>query len=284
MKAIGLCLLSIALVTQLAAREVEEGSFEKTLRVSGPVELDLKTASGGITVRKGSSGSVHVHAFLKAERGWFGSDDVSERLRELERNPPVEQNGNRIRVGYVTGRDLLQGISMRLEIETPLDTRVAARAASGGIRVEGVHGPVECRTASGGIEIHDVAADVRASAASGGLHIERVKGAVFAHAASGGIEAVDVAGEIEAETQSGSMRLEQTVAAPIRARAASGGVEVKLARGSGYDVSATTGSGRITAPAMTVQGSYSRHHVEGKIGGGGPVVSVRAASGSVRID
>jgi DUF4097 and DUF4098 domain-containing protein YvlB len=281
MYATSLIFLSFALASGLAA---QEGSFDKTLVVSGPVNLDIKTASGGITVTQGLAGSVQIHAILRAEHGWFGSDHLEERMKELERHPPVEQNGNHVRVGYVQGRDLLRGISMRLEIRTPSDSQIQARAESGGIRVDGVRGPVECKTESGGIEIRDVAADVRAAAESGGVHIRNIKGSVSARAESGGIEAMEVAGRIDVETQSGSIRLDQTTAAPINARAASGGVTVKLAPASGYDISAETASGRISVPAMLVQGAYSPHHVDGKIGNGGPLVRIRAASGSVRID
>ncbi len=287
MKASTLILFSLTLATGLAAGAAQEGSFDKTLTVSGPVDLDVKTESGGITVTRGSSGSVQIHAILKAEHGWFGSDngsDVEQRMQELEHHPPVEQNGNRVRAGYVQGRDLLKGISMRLEIQTPSDTQLRARAESGGIRVQGVRGPVDCKTESGGIQIHDVAAEVHAMAESGGLHIGNIKGSVFARADSGGIEATEVAGEIDAETQSGSIRIGQTTAAPIRAKAESGGVTVKLAPGSGYDVSAQTESGPIYVPEMTVSSAYSPHHIEGKVRGGGPLVKVHAESGSVRID
>jgi hypothetical protein len=35
---------------------------------------------------------------------------------------------------------------------------------------------------------------------------------------------------------------------------------------------------------MTVNGAYSHHHIEGKIRNGGPLVAIRASSGSVQID
>jgi hypothetical protein len=283
MKAINLICLCIALATQLMA--VEEGSFDRTISISGPVELDVKTASGGITVTHGSPGAVRIHAILKADEGWFSSGDVAERMRELEKNPPVEQNGNRVRLGYLEGgRELLKGISIRFEIQTPPDTRVQASSSSGGIRVDGVHGPVDCKTSSGGIEVHDIAGDVHASSSSGGQHIRNIKGAVFDRSSSGGIEALEVAGALDAEASSGSLRLGQTVAAPIRVRTASGGVTVELARNSGYDLSVATGSGSMTIPEMTVNSSFSRHHIEGKVRSGGPMVSIRTASGSVRID
>jgi hypothetical protein len=283
MKVFNLIFSCIALATPLVA--LEEGSFDKTLSVSGPVEMDVTTSSGGITVTHGSPGLVRIHATLTSDQGWFTSSDAAERIRELERNPPVEQNGNRVRLGYAEGRrELMRGISIRFEIQTPPDTRVRASAASGSVRVDGVNGPVDCKTASGGIEIQNVAADVHASSASGSQHIRNIKGAVVAHSASGGTEALEVAGPIEAEAASGSVRLSQTVAASIRARTASGSVTVELAHTSGYDVTIATGSGHMTVPEMTVNSSFSRHHIEGKVRSGGPEVSVHTASGSVRID
>jgi hypothetical protein len=277
-------LLFISPVGLLTA--AEEGSFEKVLSVSGPVDLDVKTDSGGISVTHGSSGSLRIHAILRADHGWFGSGDsgVEARIRELERNPPVQQNGNHVRVGYVTERGLLKGISMRLEIETPASTQLHAHADSGGIRVEGLQGPVDCKTDSGGIEINDVSATVHAAADSGGIHARNIRGSFFAHVDSGGIEAIGMAGSIEATTDSGAVTLAQTTPAPINAKTDSGGVKVTLAHGAGYDISADNESGHISIPEMTVHSGFSSHHMEGKVGGGGPLVKIQVESGSIRVD
>jgi DUF4097 and DUF4098 domain-containing protein YvlB len=225
-----------------------------------------------------------VHAILKGQQGWFGSDDVASRIRELERNPPVEQTGNRVRIGYVHDRDLLKGVSMRLEIETPADTQVRARADSGGIRLDGVRGPADCKTDSGGIEIRNVGSETRAAADSGSIHLSNIKGPVSAHVDSGGIEAIDVSGSIEAKADSGGIRLVQTSAAPIHASADSGGVHVRLAPGAGYDLSLESESGNISVPEMTIKSGFSKHHVEGKVHNGGPLVSVRVDSGGVTVE
>jgi DUF4097 and DUF4098 domain-containing protein YvlB len=276
-------LLLLSSATGLLAG-AQEGSFERSLTVSGAVNLDIKTDSGGITVRRGSAGTVAVHAILKAENNWFGTGDVEARMRELESHPPVEQIGNQVRIGYVKDDRLLRGISMRLEIETPAGTQVRARADSGGIRVEGVQGPVDCKTDSGGIEISDASANVHAAADSGGIRVTNVQGALFARADSGGIEATGIAGSIDAQADSGRVRVEQTTAAPINAKAESGGVSVRLARGAGYDINADTDSGSISIPEMTVRSAFSRHHIEGKVAGGGPLVRIQADSGSVTIE
>jgi hypothetical protein len=279
----GLALAGIIVTTGVLWGD-EQGSFERTLTVNGPVDLDVATDSGGITVMPGPAGSVRVHATLKAQHGWLDFSDAEAHIRELERNPPVEQTGNRVRIGYVHGRDLLRGVSMRLEIYTPVETQLRARADSGGIHVQGIRGPADCHTDSGGIEVRDVSSEVRANADSGGIHLGHIGGAVTARVDSGGIDAVDIAGGIDAQADSGSIRLAQTKPAPIHAKADSGGITVRLAPGAGYDVSAASESGSISVPEMTVRSDFSRHHVDGKVRGGGPPVNVRVDSGGIRIE
>lgn len=276
--------LALALGAAAVCSAQREGSFDRSLSVSGPVDLDVVTDSGGITVTPGSAGGVHIHAILKAQHGWFESSDVEQHIRELERNPPIEQNGNHIRIGYVHSRDLLKHLSMQLEIQTPRESTVHARADSGGIRVEGVQGPADCHTDSGGIEVRDIGSEVRAAADSGGIRIENVKGSAYARVDSGGIEADGISGPIDAETDSGGIRVEQTSAAPIRAKADSGGVTIRLASNSGYDVNVEAESGHISVRDVTVNGEISKRHIEGKIRGGGPMVNVRVDSGNVSVD
>ncbi len=243
-----------------------EGHFDRTLPVTGTVDLDAATSSGGIVITRGASGTVRIHATLRSNNYPFGLHDAESAIREIERNPPVEQNGNTLRVGYLGDSHLLEGVSIHLDIEVPADTRVNAQASSGGIRVTGVHGLVDVRTHSGGITLSNIDGDVTASANSGG------------------IEANIIAGAINVRTSSGGIHVSQTKAAPVNAQASSGGVAVTLASGAGYNLNADTGSGRITTPEMTVHGSFSRHHIEGKIRGGGPEVTVQASSGSVHVD
>jgi DUF4097 and DUF4098 domain-containing protein YvlB len=285
MRTVAFTVLALSLSGGLAATAEEQGSFDKALSVSGSVRLDVTTDSGGIAVVAGSSGVVRIHAILKAQHDfWGGSGDAMARIRELEQNPPVEQNGNQIRIGYVHRRDLLKGISIRFEIQTPADTRLQAHADSGGIRVTGLLASVDCKTDSGGIEVHDIKSDVRAVADSGGIRIENVAGPVFARVDSGGIIAKEVAGSVDAEADSGGIHIAQTTAAPIRAKTDSGGVSVILAPGAGYDLNIESDSGNISTPETAEDAGFSRHHREGKVRGGGPLVHVQVSSGNVTID
>jgi len=284
MRSVAAMLGALALLAGLGWARQIEGGFERTLAVSGPVDLDVTTDAGGISVKAGTAGSVQIRAILRGQRGRWSASDIERKIRTLEQNPPIEQSGNTIRVGYVSDKDLIRGVSMRFEILTPAETKLRARTDSGGVRVAGIRGPVDSQTDSGGIEASDIASEVRAVCDSGGVRMNNVRGPVFARADSGGIEALNVAGPIDIETDSGGIQVSQTVAAPIRARADSGGATVKLAPGAGYDINVAAGSGRVTVPAITVRGTLTRHRVEGKIGGGGPLVDIRVDSGSVRIE
>jgi Putative adhesin len=282
MKLIGLTLASFLAAGPTFA---QEGKFERTLKVSGTVDLDLMTDSGGIVVTPGPPGSVHIRAILKGQLGWMfgGSADIESRIRRLEQNPPIHQTGNTIQVGHVA-RNELRGISMRLEIITPPDAKLRARADSGGIRVDGIKGPVDCHTDSGGVEARNIGSEVRAGADSGGIHIRNVQGPVYARADSGGIEALDVAGAIDAQTDSGGINVAQTKPDIIHAKADSGGAHVRLASNAGYDVRASSDSGHVSVAEVVVRGTISKHRTEGKVRGGGPLVDVHAGSGTVTVE
>ncbi len=262
----------------------QERTFDRTLNVNGPVNLDLTTDSGGIEVTHGASGTVHIRGYLRASHSWFAAGDVESRMRQLEQNPPIQQSGNTIRAGYAGDKGLLKGISLRLVITAPAETQVRARVDSGGIHVEGVRGPVDCKADSGGIEANDIDADVHVETDSGGIHIRNVRGPVYARADSGGIDANDIRGSIDVATDSGGIHLSHTAPAPVRARADSGGATLRLAHNAGYDIRIHSESGRISVADLTVHGTISEHRAEGTLRGGGPRVDIDVDSGNVDIE
>jgi len=259
-----------------------EGTFERTLTVTGPVSLDVSANSGVIRVVRGEAGSVRIRGVLRARSSFFMWGDMSGRMRRIEANPPIEQDGNAIGIGDVTDRWLLRGINMLVEITTPADTEIRALADSGDIRIEGINGPVECETDSGEINIASIGSEVRATSDSGGIHIHLVKGPVDLRTDSGHIEALEIEGTIDANADSGNIRLWQTVVAPVCAKADSGSIRVKLASTGGYSIRARTDNGRVEVPVMTRQ-RLSRHELEGDVRGGGSVVDVETDSGDIEV-
>ena len=48
--------------------------------------------------------------------------------------------------------------------------------------------------------------------------------------------------------------------------------------------SVTVSSFSELARLLTVHSGFSSHHMEGKVGGGGPLVKIQVESGSIRVD
>ena len=92
--------LVFILASSLASFASVIGTFDRSFQVNGPVDLEVLTRSGDVTVRNGSTGTVSIHAKIHSSNSWFGGDHKAE-VQELQNNPPVRQNGNSIRIDYV---------------------------------------------------------------------------------------------------------------------------------------------------------------------------------------
>jgi DUF4097 and DUF4098 domain-containing protein YvlB len=262
-----LAVIAIAGLLPLAAPAYEaQGSFERTLTVSGAVDLEIETGSGRIEVRNGDVASVVIRGTIHA-RGGSGMS-AEEKVRAIESNPPIRQNGSSIRVGGLDDWALRRNVSIGYEIIAPAETRLRAQTGSGHMTIRGLRGRVNATTGSGQIELEELA------------------GAVEAHTGSGGIRGSRLAGAIIADTGSGGVQLEQTSTANVEAHTGSGGVTIRVPAQAAFDLRAHTGSGSITVDhPMTVSGTIGRHDLEAKVrGGGSTLIDLRTGSGSIRIE
>lgn len=316
--------LTLALVTVLwfsvtPAQAAARGSFQRTLTVTGPVDLDVNTGSGDIDVRSGATSSIQITGRIKVS-GW--SDNGEEKVRKLEQNPPIQQNGNSIRVGYITDPELRRNISIDYQIVVPQDTSLSSQTGSGDQNIDGIKGPLQAQSGSGDMHISAIGSRVEAHTGSGDLQMNDVKGDVRARAGSGNIQGDGVAGAFDAETGSGDVSLRQTATGEVRVRTGSGGVDLRGVRGmlnadtgsgdvtiegtpggewklsagsgtiklqlpsqAGFDLDASTSSGSISLNhAVSVSGNISRHSVHGKAGSGGSLIEIRTGSGDIEID
>ncbi len=131
--AVAACLAAVLVMPAYAA---VEGSFQRTLNVSGAVDLDVNTGSGSITVRTGSSDKVEIKGQIRATE-WFSSS-ARDRVQRIEQNPPIQQSGNSIRIGHIEDPDLRRNISISYEIVVPPDTELKSQTGSGTQTVVGI--------------------------------------------------------------------------------------------------------------------------------------------------
>lgn len=262
-----------------------EGSFDRTLNVTGPVDLDVQTGSGRIEVHAGGSSTVLIRGIIKVRDGFFGSSSASERVHAIETHPPIQQNGNIIRIGHMDDPELRRGVSIEYELTVPAATKLRANTGSGSVVADGIHGPVNAETGSGSVTISKIGDEVRAHTGSGRMELDSIQGSVDAHTGSGSIRGSRISGRIVADTGSGGVNVEQTGSGDVRAHTGSGGVTVHTATEAGFELRAHTGSGSITVDRpMTVRGTIGKHELMAKVGGGGStIVDVSTGSGSIRI-
>jgi Uncharacterized conserved protein len=303
-----------------SAHAFAQGSFERTLKVSGTVNLSVETGSGSIEIRSGSSDQIHVVGHIRSNGNWFGPPS-EEKIRRIEANPPIQQSGSDVRIGHVEDPELRRNISISFEITVPADARVRSRSGSGSQTIDGTHGTLDVDTGSGDVKVRNIGSTVRANTGSGSIEADHIEGNMRAKTGSGSIRATGIAGGLEAETGSGDIRLEQTASGAVRAETGSGSIELKGVRGSldaktgsggieadgdptgawmvhtgsgevrlrfpsdaAFDLDAETSSGSVSVNhPITVSGSIGKKEVRGKVRGGGVPVEIRTGSGSVEI-
>src|SRR6202162_3447042 len=141
--------LVLSLAAAMAARPAlasDDGHFDRTLTVTGAVDLDVQTGSGEITVRTGDSSKVEIHAKIHGS-GW---GDVEQHIHEIENNPPIEQSGNTIRIGHIENHEWKRNISISYELIVPTQTKLRSESGSGDQRADGISGPADMNSGSGG--------------------------------------------------------------------------------------------------------------------------------------
>jgi DUF4097 and DUF4098 domain-containing protein YvlB len=272
--------LGLAASTALAS----EYPFERTLTVSGQVQLSVSTGSGNIHLTRGAGNQVHIFGKVKTNwgSGWGSWGGSEEKAKEIAANPPIEQTGNIVRIGG--HHENLHNISIDYEIQAPENTLLEAGTGSGDITVEGVGEKAKLSTGSGNIHATGLHGGFSAETGSGDIYVEETgEGDVKAHTGSGNMELRNLHGGLRADTGSGNINVGGMPTADWKLETGSGNVE--LWPGTiGITINAETGSGSIHSDReILMQGELNRHHVVGKLNGGGPTVRIETGSGDVHI-
>jgi hypothetical protein len=254
-----------------------EATFERNLQVNGTVELTVATGSGYIHLSHGAGNQIHV--FGRVKSGWGGND---EQVRQIAANPPIEQTGNIVRIG--ARHQNYHNISIDYEIQAPADAYLNASSGSGEVTDDGIGQNAKLSTGSGSIHATGVRGSFSLETGSGNIYADQTgDGEVKAETGSGSIELHNVHGGLHAQTGSGSIKVGGTPSAPWKLDTGSGSVDLSTGNAR-LTLDAESGSGSIhTDQEMTTQGTADRHHIVGKIKGGGPTVRVETGSGSIRV-
>jgi DUF4097 and DUF4098 domain-containing protein YvlB len=223
------------------AGPLASASFDRTLAVNGPVLLEVTNDSGATNISTGAIGEVQIRAEVHIHAlPW---ENAGQRTADLARNPPIEQNGNVIRIGSDSERLRLAEVDYTVVV--PVETALHARIGSGTLTVSGIRGPATLASGSGDIAARDIGDDAEVTTGSGDIQLSDLKGDARVSTGSGDVKLTDVAGAARLSTGSGDILIERAGGA-VTAKTGSGDVQIKGVSG---DLRISTSSGDISIAA-----------------------------------
>jgi len=284
-----------------------EARFEKEMEVRVPLRLEVATGSGDISVQRGEDGKLRVTSEFQVRAD--SQEEAEELARRIREDPPIETEGDLVRVGGLSRYDLgtWPGSSLAVfdfSISAPFDTEVRVKSGSGDEEVRRLKGPVMAKAGSGDIWVQDIEEHVEIDTGSGDSAIARVRASVSADMGSGDLELGEIGGEISVRIGSGDTQLRR-LGGSMHIAAGSGdislrssvpdGVEWVLEAGSGDVALLLPSDSRFNLSARSVTGEIETgfglrsskgigKRVEGKVGENPTSsITIKTAHGDIKI-
>jgi DUF4097 and DUF4098 domain-containing protein YvlB len=281
MPMLALCALAAFGITPLGltplGAEAAEQSFTKTIKLQGQLDLTIVSGAGTIQISQGPAGLLSITGHVKAN-DWHPTDD---QLRDIAARPPIQQNGNTIRIG---GTVEMPHVIIDYEIEAPADSLLRASASVGDIFDGGVGENAQFVTGSGNIHAIGLAGRIDADSKEGDIEVEQIgRGDVKAVTGTGSLELRNVRGALHATTGAGSIKVSGVPGSDWLVQTGRGDIELTLGNAA-CTIDAQTSAGLVHSDLRIegANGSDARHLV-GTIHGGGHNVMVRTGEGDIRI-
>lgn len=282
----------------LASKPLEK--FEKTYKTGKSAVLEVSSSSGDVSIKRGGN-EVIVVGLIRAGHSWkMSASKADEVAKYIKDNPPITHSGKKVIIKKIDREDS-RVVYINYEITVPQNTQVSISTGSGDLEVVGVSGPAELSTGSGDVYIESVKKGAELSTGSGDITGKSLAGDISARTGSGDINikfsdqadlrastgsgdiTIDrLEGSLTARTGSGNATVSGTAVDEWKISTGSGDVKVTLSDKIGYNVNIKTNSGYIeTEPPITVSGRIKRNEIEGKIRGGGKMISLSTGSGDI---
>jgi len=197
----------------------------------------------------------------------------------------------------------------RYLIRAPRKTLVDRIVSSNGsVRVHDMTAAARIHTSNGPIRVENIQGGVDAETSNGAIELDSVTGKVNLHTSNGRIRAEELTGACEAETSNGgvTLRFKSAPDGAVHVNTSNGSVDVTMSRSPKNGIRAETSNGSITldlpgntAARLNAQTSHAiasdfevsdsansdheKHHLEGNIGAGGPLIELTTHNGGIRL-
>lgn len=263
--------------------------------------LDLENFNGSVEIIGWDQNTIDVSGTKYAE------EESMLRAMRVE----AAQSGNTVQVRTSRPEPRRWNCGAKYIVRVPRRTDLShIQSSNGSLRVEDVEGSAaDLNTSNGAIRLRNIKGRVDARTSNGSVDVQSADGGVSIRTSNGSVTLDNVRGSLTATTSNGAIRgtlVDSSPNEPIRLTTSNGPVDVKLQMPRNNDVIATTSNGTITirmpsnagarldAKTSThdtiqtdfdvqVRGTLSKHHIEGTLGSGGPLLQLNTSNGAIRV-
>ena len=271
----------------------------KSYTVAGRANVQVNTNDGGVRVTTSDTKQVE----FRVEYHGF----------ELGKNLTVDarQNGDTVELtARITGHwNWSWGKNTRglhIEVRMPREADLKVETGDGAVQVDSIHGNVFVHTGDGSVKANSLTGSIDLHTNDGSITVDSLKGDIRLHTGDGSIEARDLDGKVDADTGDGHVRIAGRFDA-LNVKTGDGSVDTRVLPGSKMvsswnirtgdgsvdlvlpsdfqtNIDASTGDGHISLGiSLTVEGTFKKSEIHGKMNGGGQPLTIHTGDGSIRL-
>jgi len=291
----GLALLAAAAIAPSARAE----EVVKSYTVAGRANVQVETNDGSVRVTTSDTKQVEFR--------------VEYHGLELGKNLTVDsrQDGDKVALtarmtghwGFSLGRNVR---GLHIEVRMPREADLQVNTGDGSVETRNINGTVTVHTGDGSVRANSLNGTIDLHTSDGSIAADELKGNIRLRSGDGSIEAHDIDGRVEADSGDGHIRIAGRFDA-LNVRTGDGSVDTRVQPGSKMasswsirtgdgsvdltlpsdfqaNINATTGDGHISLGIpVTVEGTFSKSEIRGKMNGGGQDLTIHTGDGSIRL-
>jgi DUF4097 and DUF4098 domain-containing protein YvlB len=195
---------------------------------------------------------------------------------------------------------------LHIEVRMPREADLDVQTGDGSVQTDALNGGLHVHTGDGSVRADQTTGSVDIYTGDGSITVEGAKGDVRLRTGDGHIEARNLDGRVDATSGDGHITLDgrfdalniktgdgginahaapgSKVAASWSIHTGDGSVDISLPADLQADIDASTHDGHISLGIpVSVEGTFSRSQIHGKMNGGGQAVSIHTGDGSIRL-
>jgi hypothetical protein len=289
-----------ALLTLAAtAPRVKAEEVVKSYAVSGRANVRVDTNDGSVRVTTGDNKQVE---FRVEYQGY----ELGKSLRVDSR-----QDGDKVELtaritghwGFSWGKNTR---GLHIEVRMPREADLQVETGDGSVQADSINGKVNIHTGDGSVKANSLNGQIDLHTNDGSISVDTLKGDIRLRTGDGSIEARDLDGKVEADSGDGHIRIVgrfdalsvktgdgsvdtrvlpgSKMATSWSVRTGDGSVDIVLPADFQANIEATTGDGHISLGIpVTVEGTFSKSEIRGKMNGGGQPLMIHTGDGSIRL-